>query len=112
MECNVNIEAGITNCGGSEEFFIEIIQEFENEGTVEVLKKAFEDKDWKTYEINVHSLKGNMNLFGATDAGRLAEKLQYAAEAGEAETIERFHGLLLEMIDSSMTLIKQKMNMI
>jgi len=112
MECNVNIEAGIENCGGSEEFYIEIIEAYEEEGKKFELIKAFENKDWELYTIEVHGLKGTMNLLGATDAGKLAEKLQFAGEKKEIETIERFHALLIEMIDSSVATIKQKMNMV
>lgn len=106
MECKVDIETGIMNCGGSEEFYAEVVEAFEEEGTKEALIKAYEDKDWDLYTINAHSLKGTMRLLGAEDAGEIGEKLQFAGEAKDIATIDSLHDEFVKMIDASLAIIK------
>ena len=106
MDCNVSVETGIMNCGGSEEFYIEVIDAFIEEGKKEELIKAFEEQDWELYTIDAHSLKGTMRLLGATDAGEMGEKLQFAGEARDIDTIMKCHAEFIEMIDLSIAKIK------
>ena len=109
MVCNINIEEGIMNCGGSEEFYVEIIDAFVEEGKKEELIQNYADKDWNMYKINVHGLKGTLRLIGAVDAGNLAEKLQMAAESLDIATIDSLHNILLEMIDTSLAQIRSEL---
>lgn len=106
MDVNVNIEAGIENCGGMEDFYVEILDAFVEEGKREELIQNFADKDWELYAINVHSIKGSMRLIGADEAGEVAEKLQFAAEKGDAAAIEADHQLLIDMMDASLAKIR------
>lgn len=106
MNCNVDIETGIMNCGGSEEFYAEVVEAFEEEGQVDALIKAYEDKDWDLYTINAHALKGTMRLLGAEEAGEIGEKLQFAGEAKDIDTINELHGEFIEMIEGSLAVIK------
>lgn len=106
MNCNVDIETGIMNCGGSEEFYAEVVEAFEEEGQVETLINAYENKDWDLYTINAHALKGTMRLLGAEDAGEMGEKLQFAGEAKDVDTIDELHSQFIEMIEASLAIIK------
>lgn len=106
MECNVDIEAGIENCGGMEDFYVEIVDSFVEEGKREELIQNYADKDWELYTINVHALKGTLRLIGALDAGDVAEKLQTAGEARDIATIDSLHDTLIEMIDVSLEKIR------
>lgn len=106
MDCKVDIETGIMNCGGSEEFYAEVVEAFEEEGQVETLIKAYEEKDWDLYTINAHALKGTMRLLGAEEAGEVGEKLQFAGEAKDIDTIDKLHGDFIEIIAASLAIIK------
>lgn len=108
MECNVDVNAGIANCGGAKDFYIEILDEFIAEGKIEEMVKAYEEKNWELYTIDVHSVKGTLRLIGAMDAGEVAEKLQFAGEAGDIATIDSLNPTLLEMIDISMEKIRKE----
>jgi len=108
VECIVNVEAGITNCGGSKEFYAEVIDAFEEEGKKEELIKAYNEKDWELYTINAHSLKGTMRLLGAETAGDMGEKLQFAGEKKDIDTINSFHEEFIDLINASIEKIKSE----
>lgn len=109
VECNVDINAGIENCGGSKEFYEEIIGSFIEEGKEKELAQNYADKDWEMYTINVHSIKGTLRLIGAMDAGEVAETLQFAGEKKDTDTIDALHDQLLKMIDISLGKIKEQL---
>jgi len=102
----IDIEQGIENCGGEPEFYVEILDEFENEGKREELIKAYESKDWESYEINVHALKGLLRTIGALSAGDIAEMLQFAARDKEIDKIEANHAGFIEKMDEALALIR------
>lgn len=108
MDLRIDIETGIMNCGGSKDFYIEVIEAYEEEGKVEELIKAYEDKNWELYTIDAHSLKGTMRLLGAEGAGELGEKMQFAGEAGDIDTITANHEAFLQIIDESIKYIKSQ----
>lgn len=105
----IDIETGIMNCGGEEEFYIEIVDTFIEEDKRGELIEAFSNEDWKLYEIDVHSLKGTLYLLGAMNAGKLAEDLQYAAEKPDAEFVKANHAEFIEKMDLALDLIKEAM---
>ena len=109
MECNVDINAGIENCGGSKEFYLEILDSIVEEGKREALIDEYTRRDWKSYEIDVHALKGTLRLIGAMDAGEVAEKLQFAAEKNDEAVIDSLHDTLIEMYDISLEKIKAQL---
>ena len=106
MNCDVDINVGIENCGGEVEFYEEILESFIEEGKKEELMQNYADENWEMYTINVHALKGNLRILGAMDAGEVAETLQHAGETGDIDTIERLHATLISMVDISIAKIK------
>lgn len=109
MDCNVDINAGIENCGGMKEFYIEILDSVVEEGKKEDLIKDYAEKNLEMYAIDVHALKGTMRLIGAIDAGDIAEKLQFAAQNSDMATIDSLHNEFLEMMDASMAKIREQL---
>lgn len=110
-EENIDIESGIANCGGEPEFYVEIIEAFEEEDKRGELLTAYANEDWKRYEIEVHSLKGTLYLLGAMSAGQLAEDLQYAAEKPDVDFVKARHEDFIEKLDLAISLIKEAMEM-
>ncbi|MDO4188482.1 MAG: Hpt domain-containing protein [Lachnospiraceae bacterium] len=109
MDLRIDINAGIENCGGMKDFYVEILDSFVEEGKKEAIIKEYADKDLEMYAIDVHSLKGTLRLIGAMAAGDVAEKLQFAAEAKDMATIDSLHDTLVEMIDASLTEIRAQL---
>jgi len=106
MAVSVDIQAGIANCGGEKDFYMEILEEFIEEGKIEEMDQAFNDKDWELYTIDVHSVKGSLRLFGANETGDLAEELQFAGEKKDIATIEAKHGELMKEIEEVIQVIR------
>ena len=87
----IDIETGIMNCGGEEDFYKEVIGAFLEEDKRGDLINSYNSEDWNMYAISVHSLKGTLRLLGATKVGDVAETLQFASEKGEADTVKSLH---------------------
>lgn len=102
----IDIDAGIENCGGMEDFYFEIVDDFENEEKRDELVTSFENEDWETYAIAVHAIKGILRMIGAGALGDLAEKLQFAAEAKDADTIKQHHDELTKKVELTIKMIK------
>lgn len=106
-EQGIDINKGIENCGGSIEFYAEIVDEFENEDKRGDLLKAYADKNWEEYEIAVHALKGLLRTIGAIAVGDVAETLQYAAEKKDVAVIDEKHEAFVQDMDKALELIKE-----
>lgn len=103
---DIDIEAGIANCGGEQEFYAEVVESVEEEDKRGELLKAYADEDWEMYTIVVHSLKGTLRLLGAMGAGKLAENLQFAGEKVDVDYINTHHDAFIKAMDESMSYIK------
>lgn len=106
LALGIDMNAGIENCGGMEEFYYEIVDEFEHEEKRTELLQAYANKDWNLYSIDVHAIKGILRLLGANEVGDLAEKLQFASEAGDGDTVIAYHDELLRKVEEVISLIR------
>ncbi|MCR5427030.1 MAG: response regulator [Lachnospiraceae bacterium] len=87
---SLNTETGLEYCGGMEDFYLEMIQEFLNLELVEVLRKEKNEKDWKNYRVHAHSLKSSARTIGAEKFAELAYGLEQAG-ANEDEAYADAH---------------------
>ena len=89
----VDIKTGLKFCQNEESFYRNVLIEFaqvSKEKSAD-LQKAFDAKDWKNYEIHVHSLKSTSKMIGAKDLSSLAASLEAAAVSSDAGAIEANH---------------------
>ena len=89
----IDTKTGLKYCQNDESFYHTVLAEFaevSKEKSAD-LEKAFEAKDWKTYEIHVHSLKSTSKMIGAKDLSNLAASLEAAAVSSDAGAIEANH---------------------
>ena len=87
---SLNTETGLEYCGGMEDFYLEMIQEFLNLELEEVLRKEKNEKDWKNYRVHAHSLKSSARTIGAEKFAELAYGLEQAG-ANEDEAYADAH---------------------
>ena len=92
---DLDMTTALDYCGGSEEFYIELLHDFANERTDEKLSGLFEKEDWKNYAVQVHGLKGVSRTLGLMELGDMAEKMQFAAQEPDLEYIGAHHEELL-----------------
>ena len=94
----VDIKTGLKFCQNEESFYRTVLIEFvqvSKEKSAD-LQKAFDVKDWKNYEVHVHSLKSTSKMIGAKDLSSLAASLEAAAVSLDAGAIEANHDGLMK----------------
>lgn len=93
----ISIEDGIRFSGGAEGFinalkmFVETL-----EGNIDVIQKAFNEKDIKFYTVKVHALKSSARIIGALELSNQAKKLEDAGKAGDIDYILSNNNKLLD----------------
>ena len=71
------------------------------------LIKAYEDKDYKNYEIVVHSIKSNLAMIGVNDISAMAKELEMASKASEIDVVEAKHPEFIKVWDAFNAVIKE-----
>ncbi len=81
-EINIDREEGLRFCGGDEEFYKEILEEYYNMGQeyLEKLPEHLKQKNWKEYAIMAHSIKSNSKTIGAVEFAERALQHELAAK--------------------------------
>ena len=83
---------GLEFCAGSEEFFMEVLNEYADspvDGAL--LKKHLDSGDLKEYRTLVHGIKSSSRIIGAQDMFSRAEKLEFAARDEDMDYINSHH---------------------
>lgn len=89
----IDTKTGLKYCQNEESFYRTVLAEFAevSKEKSDDLQKAFDAKDWKNYEVHVHSLKSTSKMIGAKDLSTLAASLEAAAVSEDAGAIEANH---------------------
>ncbi len=93
----INREVGITNIGGNEQDYREIVKTFYEIGAEKQreLKDAYEREDWNNYAIFVHALKSTALSIGAEKLSELAKYQEVAAKVRDVNVVRRgFEGMM------------------
>jgi len=96
MISEFDYESGMAYCGEDEEFFSEMLSDYANSDRPEKLTKFYNEKDWKNYAIEVHTLKGNSRMMGLPQLGAKCEELQNAAKAMDEEILLSKHDIMMK----------------
>ena len=97
-DAGIDSSTGLKFCQNEESFYRTVLIEFaqvSKEKSAD-LQKAFDEKDWKNYEVHVHSLKSTSKMIGAKDLSTLAASLEAAAVSSDAGAIEANHDGLMK----------------
>ena len=94
---DLNVQDAIAKLGG-EALFYNILKDYYRiiPEKSALIRKALEEKDWKSFTIEVHSLKSTSGQIGATEVQRLAAKLEDAGRKEDEAFIKENAGELLE----------------
>ncbi len=105
----LDVNTGIRYCGGSEEVYREVLQEFCDVAGEErqAIDAVFREEDWKEYTVRVHGLKSSALSVGAKKLSEEAASLEQAGnellKEGAAHRdeliayIREYHGRTMEM---------------
>ncbi|MDO5574361.1 MAG: response regulator [bacterium] len=93
----INVDAGIQACG-TEEIYLSVVKEFypPAEKQAALIEQYFQEKDYRNYTIQVHSLKSSARLIGALVLSEQAKQLEACGNAEDQTTIEAETPALLQ----------------
>ena len=86
----IDHELGLSYCMDSEEFYEEILIEFDRQCSeyLPQLETHFQNRDWKNYAILAHALKGSSLNIGAANFSQLSLKHELAGKEENVSFIE------------------------
>lgn len=102
---DMNMDRAIQYCAGSEEFYIQCLKDYCNNGRKEVIEQTYETKEWKRYKVEVHALKSTSRTLGFEALGDIAEKMQMAAEEQNIQYIDENHDRMIKELERILTAI-------
>ena len=91
----INLDAAMSYCMHSREFFIEMMQEFFTDDKTENINAAYAAEDWKNYRIMVHALKSTSMVIGALKFSDQAKAQEFAAKDERIDDLKKNHADLM-----------------
>ncbi len=93
---------GIFYAGGDADAYMDILDVYVRnaDDKHELIRRYFEQKDWKNYVTEVHALKSSSLNIGSGKLSELAKELELSGKSGSYGTIEEKNSTLLEMYRS------------
>lgn len=98
----LNQQNGVRICRGSNEFYAEMLFEFDREadGIISELQELYDARDWDNYRIKLEGLKLSSRIIGANDLSRKAGEIERAAEEKWEAFVVANHDDLKRQIDA------------
>lgn len=87
----IDVATGITNCGGKLDDYLKVLKITYDYGEKQLseLKAAWEEKDYETYIIKIHSIKSTSLNIGATGLSAMARSQEEEGRAGNFAYIDK-----------------------
>ncbi len=103
----IDMASGLEFCAGSEDFYMEVLNEYADspvDGAL--LKKHLDSGDLKEYRTLVHGIKSSSKIIGAQDMFLRAEKLEFAARDEDMDYINSHHDDFMKDYEKFISAIK------
>ncbi len=103
----IDMASGLEFCAGSEDFYMEVLNEYADspvDGAL--LKKYLDSGDLKEYCTLVHGIKSSSKIIGAQDMFSRAEKLEFAARDEDMDYINSHHDDFMKDYEKFISAIK------
>lgn len=97
----INTELGLQYCGGSEEFYAQMLKMFcEQSGDKrKEIIDLYDAGDWKEYAVKVHALKSTSLMIGAEELSERARSLEQAGKSDDEAFIRENQSGLLDLYE-------------
>ncbi len=96
---DLNAEQGLSHCGSAETYLETLTIYGKNApASADEIESLWRAGDLANTTVKVHAIKSLSRAIGAEDIGALAEKLEFAGKAGDADALSAELGGLLERI--------------
>ncbi len=96
----------LSYCMGSEDFLLEMLGDFRDNGRYQKIESCFDAADWESYRIEVHALKSTSRTVGFKDLSKMAEALEMAQRNGEIQYILDNHAALMVLFAQTLDALK------
>lgn len=104
----LNTEIGIEYCGGDEDFYVEMLQDYVDGDKTDELNKFFTAKQWADYRVQIHAVKSTSLMIGAEALSEKAKALEMAAAQGDESTVTANHEAVLAEYKALMDTIRSE----
>ena len=101
----LDYDFAMTQCMGSEELYLEILEDYCDMSHRKELYENYEKKDFETYRILVHALKSNSRIVGLSDLGTVAEAQEAALKKEDMEYVKNNHESLMAAYENAVTML-------
>lgn len=93
-----NVDEGMAMCAGDEEIYLEVLDAALEEGKekIPLIRKLYDDKDYKRYCIEVHGLKNAMKSIGANHLSETAKTQEFAVKEDNLSLVDEGIDALLK----------------
>ena len=95
----IHFESGLATCGGDEDFYLELLEDFTNLAIKEELTKYLSEADYKNYCIRIHGFKNSAYSIGAKEMGDLAYEMEKLTRESLPEEIKVMQSSLFDQYD-------------
>lgn len=108
-----DINTGISYCADSEEFYLEMLQNFHASSASKQAEIAacHKTRNWENYTISVHALKSSSRTIGANELSACAAGLEQAGKNQDIPYIEENHPKLIGLYQTCCTQIRNCIDM-
>ena len=105
----IDTNLGISYLGGSKESYLEVLENFVNNGPEHLgkISECYKNGDVKNYTIHVHALKSASLTIGAKRLSEKAQETEKKCKEGDTQFIGQHNSALLKLYDQVLILAKQ-----
>ena len=91
---------GLSYVMDSEELYLEIVQAFceQMEEYLPQLKQCFEERNWASYAVLTHAIKGNAHNIGAVNFSEFSKKQEFAAKENDESILLADYDQYIKML--------------
>lgn len=93
----LDTKIGIGYCANSEAVYKKVLQAYSSGTIYDLAQKAYEERDWDSYRIQVHALKSTSLNIGAAALSEQAKELEMAAKAKDEPYILNHHDAVMDV---------------
>ena len=106
----VDTEKGLFHSQNDREFYETLLDQYVRESVSKknIMNKALASGDWKSYQIQIHSIKSTSKMIGAMSLSESARLLEEAAKNGDSRYINDNHEAMLTLYDRVLDVIRPK----
>lgn len=106
----LDVQTGMKYCMDSEEFYLEMLEEYVQSDRTQMMEQCVQQMDWKNYRIQVHSLKSNSLSIGAVELSEHAKAMEMAVKDGHMDYVEQERVNLLNEYKEILQRIKEELS--